>query len=261
VHIEGLPGFNPLQLKRVPIKMITDLSIPRSATPYILFQRTAYITFPKRLAFRIARKLLPFLNYERSVSLEAKLRNASICREYLEDIAQEYASIKDYLPKECERLMDIGCGVAGIDLFLDRHYGDRHPHIYLLDKSHIEEKVFYLYKDKGAFYNSLEVAREVLTSNGIDSDHVHLVEATDNNDINTDDRMDLIISLISWGFHYPVETYLDRAYETLKPGGALILDVRKDTGGIEAIEDKFGDYRVVLDGEKHLRVCATRPAT
>lgn len=238
--------------------MTADLSIPRSAASYILFQRTAYITFPKRTVFRIARKLLPFLNYERSVSLEAKLRNASICREYLEDISREYDSIKDYLPGECERLLDIGCGVAGIDLFLDQHYGNRQPHIYLLDKSHVEEKVFYLYKDKGAFYNSLEVAKEVLTTNGIDPGHVHLIEATDNNDINTDDRMDLIISLISWGFHYPVETYLDRAYETLKPGGRLIIDVRKETGGIEAIENKFGEYQVVLDDKKHLRVCATR---
>lgn len=37
---------------------------------------------------------------------------------------------------------------------------------------------------------------------------------------------DLIISILSWGFHYPVETYLPLANRSLLPGGKIILDLR-----------------------------------
>ena len=45
-----------------------------------------------------------------------------------------------------------------------------------------------------------------------------------------DGSVDLIYSHMSWGFHYPLETYLDAAAEILKPSGRLILlvdEVRK----------------------------------
>jgi len=41
---------------------------------------------------------------------------------------------------------------------------------------------------------------------------------------------DVVMSLWSWGFHYPLGTYLDAASEILKPSGRLILlvdEVRK----------------------------------
>jgi hypothetical protein len=38
---------------------------------------------------------------------------------------------------------------------------------------------------------------------------------------------DLVISLGSWCFHYPPATYLDAIFGRCRPGGVLILDVRK----------------------------------
>lgn len=39
--------------------------------------------------------------------------------------------------------------------------------------------------------------------------------------------LDLVISLVSWGFHFPVSTYLDQVHDLLREGGRLILDLRK----------------------------------
>ncbi|HEY6021416.1 MAG TPA: hypothetical protein VIY48_16370 [Candidatus Paceibacterota bacterium] len=51
--------------------------------------------------------------------------------------------------------------------------------------------------------------------------------------------LDLIISTQSWGYHYPVETYLGLAVRSLRPGGRIILDHRMNAkaahGGEQAM--------------------------
>lgn len=232
--------------------------MPDSATKYILFQRTAYLTLTKTLLFKVFRKLIPSLNYNRMVEFEAKLRSTKVKAMYLTDMEREYLSIKEFLPDNCSRILDIGCGVAGIDLFLNQHYLNREIEFLLLDKSRIEENIYYLYEVKGAFYNSLGIAREILVNSGIDEYRVHLIEATENNSIDIDKGVDLVLSLISWGYHYPVSTYLEKVYDLLKEGGTLILDVRKNTDGLDLLTQRFGGYRIILQTRKYLRVCATK---
>jgi SAM-dependent methyltransferase len=232
--------------------------IPDSATKYILFQRTEYLALAKTRTFRAFQKLLPLLNYNQIVELEARLRSRKVKEMYLIDMEAEYSSIKKFLPDNCSRILDIGCGVAGIDLFLNQHYLNGRVDFYLLDKSRVEKNVYYMYQSKGAFYNSLRVAREILMNNGIDANQIHLLEAKENNSIDMDKSVDLVLSLISWGFHYPVSIYLDQVYDLLNETGTLILDIRRSTDGLDLLTQKFGEYRVILETRKHTRVCATK---
>jgi len=238
--------------------MSNRYEIPNSATKYILFQRTGHQTFTKTLLYRGFRKLIPSFNYNCIVELEAKLRNKKVKWMYLIDMEREYSSIKKFLPDNCSRILDVGCGVAGIDLFLNQHYLNREIEFYLLDKTQIEENVYYMYEEKGAFYNSLGIAREILVNNGIDINKVHLIEATENNSIEIEKGVDLVISLISWGFHYPVSIYLEKVYDLLNGDGTLILDVRKNTDGLNLLSQRFGGYRVIIERGKYIRVCATK---
>jgi len=235
-----------------------QMSIPNEALKYILFQRTAYLWFHRTWAYRVLKKIIPFSFYNWEVAIEAKLSPARVKALYENDMRQEYASIKDFLPETCSSIMDIGCGVAGIDVFLNKHYQGLAPKFNLLDKTQTEPAVFYKFKTRAAFYNSLAVAKTMLMSNNIPENRVNLIEATDNNDININSSVDLIISLISWGFHYPVETYLDRAYEVLNEGGTLIIDVRKGTNGLDLIKNKFGKVDIIGSGEKYQRILARK---
>ncbi len=232
--------------------------IPTSAVKYILFQRTGYLLSVNSLLLRALRRACPFITYNFMVGLEAKLRPQKIIDMYFADMKREYESLKEFLPADCSRILDIGCGVAGIDVYLNRHYLDKGVEFCLLDRSQTDEKVYYLYEAKGAFYNSLDLARATLVNNGVDEGNVHLIEATENNEINIDENVDLVVSLISWGFHYPVSTYLDRAYDVLNKGGALILDIRKGTDGLDLIAERFGEYRKIYDAKKYARICATK---
>ena len=234
------------------------MKVPNEALKYILFQRTGYLRLTNTFAYRALNRITPFSIYNQVVTIESRINPSRIKKLFEDDIKNEYLSIKDFLPETCSSILDIGCGVAGIDVFLNYHYQDQHPTFYLLDKTHTEDSVFYAFNTKGAFYNSLNVAKTMLIENNTSERFVHLVEATDNNDIKIYRNVDLIISLISWGFHYPVETYLEKAYSLLVKGGSMIIDVRKGTNGIAMIKSLFDEVKIILDAEKFQRVLALK---
>lgn len=229
-------------------------NIPNNAVPYILYQRTAYLKFTHSLLYRGLKRISPISLYKPVVHLESLLRGTAIKTAYMSDMEKEYSIIGPYLPKDCASILDIGCGIAGINIFLNRHYEGKNVDFYLLDKSKIEDDVFYLFNQTGAFYNSLELARDVLEDNNIRPDHIHLIEANDKNEINVEGQIDLIISLISWGFHYPVSIYLDRAYDVLSEHGTMLIDVRKDTDGLALLKDKFNSVEIIEETQTRNRV-------
>lgn len=234
-----------------------DFKLPKNSIKYILFQRTGYMK--NNLFFRF---LTHFgyhkLFYKLSVYLKSFFFSDKIKTAFSKNIADEYSLIKKYLPEKAESILDIGCGVAGIDILLSRHYNND-VDIFLIDKTTIDKKVYYNFEKRGSFYNSLQISKSVLILNGVDNDRIHLQEATENNEIKFSHKFDIIISLFSCGFHYPVSTYLDEIYRKLSnKDGILILDIRKNTNGEKDIEKKFGNYQIICEGEKHIRILARR---
>ncbi len=239
--------------------MTTRIKIPGNAFKYILFQRTAYITYTEKLSYKLADKVLPGARYNATVEREAQERQEEISEAFNRDMGAEYEDVKSSLPENCRSVLDIGCGVAGIDIFLFEHFGSSEEiDFYLLDKSSIEEKVFYKFEEKGAFYNSLAVAKDLLEKNGIRPDKIHTMEVTPDNRININNKVDLVISLISWGFHYPVATYIERVHKILNDKGRLIMDIRKGQGGEEVIAKYFPDFKVISESRKSVRIVAER---
>jgi SAM-dependent methyltransferase len=240
--------------------MAEQMIIPDRAISYILFQRTAYLRFPAAFCYRLLTRWLPFQTplYNIVVAIESRLGVQRIKTFYTADMHREYATIRPALPQTCGAVLDIGCGVAGIDVLIQRHYRDRQIHFYLLDKSHVEKHVFYLFQDQGAFYNSLEVSGAMLTLNGVVPECVHLIEANDRYQIPAGTPIDLALSLLSWGFHYPVATYVRQVHDLLSPHGVAILDVRKGTDGLDVLRRSFRQVDTILSTEKFVRVAARK---
>jgi SAM-dependent methyltransferase len=237
------------------------IKIPEQSTAYILFQRTALLKWFRWKIVKAADRLLGGRVYSRLVAYEARTRTAEIEQAYVQDIASELALIRPYLPAAPRTIVDIGCGIAAIDAMLFHHY-DRPTNLtfILVDRSQVEEKVHYGFQSRGAFYNSLEAAKNCLVLNGVPEHNVVLKEAGDSIQIAPEGSVDLVISIISWGFHYPVDTYLTEVLRILKPGGSLILDVRRNTGGLELLHDHFDTVSEVAgaSSDRKVRVCATK---
>lgn len=239
--------------------MFSDITVPDEAVKYILFQRTGYLAYPKFGSLRMLKKLCPWSLYETYVMLESVFRRKKVKQLFNQDIVDEYENIKSYLPSECSRILDIGCGVGGMDVMLYRHYnGGGNIEFYLFDKTKLSGKIYYGFKKKAEFYNSLEIAEEILYSNGMEREKIHLLEVPDDYKINVKPDVDLIMSLLSWGFHYPVSKYIDQVYDILRHGGHLILDVRKKSGGEEEVGEMFSKMEKISEGKKYVRVLAIK---
>jgi SAM-dependent methyltransferase len=200
--------------------------------PYLLLQRTAY----QRLL-----KDVP---------------SATPAGLYHDEMAREFAHMKPFLPETAAHVLDIGCGLAGIDHFVDRHYKGSAT-IHLLDKNGVSDQVYYLFHDQAAYYCSLEMARTFLVFNGVSADRVVLHDVAKKG-FPRRVQFDLMLSLISWGFHYPVSAYLKHVRRWLAPSGVVILDIRKGTGGETELAKSIGPVSVIQEYPKRMRVAVRR---
>lgn len=131
--------------------------------------------------------------------------------DYRKEIELDFLMIEPHLPERVESILDIGCGMAGIDVFLKRKYPT--ARLELLDGDG-DMRPSYGFNRRCKPYNSRQATAELLKANGVSIDRWH--------DIGTKDELkaDLVISLISWGFHYPLAMY--------KASGLCIADLRRE---------------------------------
>lgn len=235
--------------------MNNKLQVPPEAVKYILFQRTNYLRFSNSVFYKAAHRIFPDTSYKLLITLESRFFRDHIINRYAESMHYEYANIKDFLPPKCEAVLDIGCGVAGVDPFISWHY--KNPiHFFLLDKSFTDNKVVYEYREKASFYNSLSIAQKLLIWNGIDETRIHLIEADDEYAVPIKTHIDLVISLLAWGFHFPVSTYLNQVLVNLHNDGTLIIDISKESDGINELRKKFQTVNVIREKKDHTRIVA-----
>jgi SAM-dependent methyltransferase len=145
-------------------------------------------------------------------------------------IHAEYREIAPLLAKLApKRVADIGCGYAFFDLFVAR---DLKSHVVLIDLESNELRHFG-FKSEGAAYSSLARAKELLRANGVAARRI----TTLNPSKRAPERVkpvDLVVSFLSCGFHYPVDSYLPFIEKALVPGGAGIFDLRERTADAQA---------------------------
>lgn len=146
-------------------------------------------------------------------------------RTHQSEVAADYLQIVPFLPTGCERIIDIGCGMAGISVLLKRRFPD--AELWLLDGDGTDPRDGWELKRETGF-SSRAAADELLAANGIVANRWL--------DINTKEKMeaDLVISLASWGYHYPLSTYnvtglciADLRKATEKPRGTIIQEYPK----------------------------------
>ena len=180
----------------------------------------------------------------------------SIWRAHKTEMMGVLDTMKTSLPTQSRSILDIGSGFGAIDLLLFHHY-EGAPNIHLLDKDDIaphKSSGFHDSAESFAPYNSFAYTRSFLERNGVPGDKIATTDiATET--FPQEEQFDLVLSLLAWGFHFPVSTYIDDVYNTLSPGGTLIMDVRKTTHGIDELEQKFGHRpTVIYEEEKFSRV-------
>lgn len=174
-------------------------------------------------------------------------------KEFIKNIEKEYIEMCKHLPKQVESILDIGCGLGAIDILLSKRYNQ--PELFLMDNSEINKKIYYGFKKKGACYNSFEETEKLMKVNYIKN--YNLIDIKGQR-LPVFEKMDLVISLLSCGYHYPVTEYLDYINTILSGTGALVIDVREYTDGIEIIKEVFPNIQEISHYNKSIRIIVRR---
>jgi SAM-dependent methyltransferase len=162
---------------------------------------------------------------------------------------KDYDMIKHTLPTQVENILDIGCGLGLIDLALYNHYNGN-VSINLLDKTNTisEDTSVRGFNKEYVFYNSMDATVETLTSNGVAENTLHAYEVNDESlQAIEGKQFDLIMSFLSCGWHYSIETYVELIKKTLKADGVLILDIRHNTGQLEYAMEHFNLVDTIIN--------------
>ncbi|MGD8307394.1 MAG: methyltransferase domain-containing protein [Ignavibacteria bacterium] len=162
--------------------------------------------------------------------------------EFLADIKNEFKLMVSYLPEKVNSILDIGCGIGAIDVLLHNFYYRDNPKIYLLDSEINNNEIVYGFNRGESFYNSFNATKQLMKANNIKNYTCHDIK----NGFPDITNVDLIISLLSWGYHYPVDEYLNNVRNCIADNGVLILNVRENTQGIKRLKSIFS-YIDIID--------------
>lgn len=162
---------------------------------------------------------------------------------------KDYDMIKNYLSTNVKNILDIGCGLGLIDIALYHHY-NKNTRLHLLDKTNSISKDTSVrgFNKEYIFYNSMDATKDTLLSNGVNSNDIFTYEADPKNiSLLKNNKYDLILSLLSCGWHYSIETYIDLIKSTLSEDGLLILDIRHNTGQLEYALEHFNLIHTIVN--------------
>ena len=177
---------------------------------------------------------VPYIRYQRSRYAEAKVPDPEeVKRRYAAHVAEDFAGMEPHLPENVSSILEIGCGMALLEVHMKRRYPD--ARLDLLDADTITRDGGAGYSNTPDQYTSRALTEMLLAANGVKVDRWH--------DIGTKALLeaDLIISMASWGYHYPLSTYKTR--------GLHIVDLRRKS------EPRRG--KVIFEGPKYDRCLFT----
>ena len=139
-----------------------------------------------------------------------------------------YKLIVEEFPNRNLNILDIGVGIGG---YHRKWIKENHCNVnlYLMDNSEFNFKALtYGHGDSNRYYNSLSLAKNFLLSIENPKVAIDTIEIKNEYPSKLPDSLDLIVSFISWGFHYPLEEYWSVIMNKMRSSSSLILvDVRK----------------------------------
>ncbi len=157
---------------------------------------------------------------------------------------KEFQTFKNYLPHSVNNIMDIGCGLGIINIYLNSIY-KKNTNFFLLDKNRVDKKIKYGFSSNYESYNDLSETKNLLLNNEINLDQINLfdVEKT----INIKEKIDLVISLKSMGYHYPLETYLNLFKKHCSQDAIFIFDISKGNYDSISLKRIFKKVEVIYE--------------
>lgn len=175
------------------------------------------------------------INYFQQKDLEKKTESLFL---------KEIKTFKNYLPNSVNNVMDIGCGLGIINIYLNKIFNNK-LNFFLLDKNRVDRKIKYGFSHNYESYNDLIETKNILLNNNFKNSCIKLINVE--NKIIINKKIDLVISLKSMGYHYPLEIYLNLFKKCCSKNTIFIFDVNEKYYKKNIIEKYFKTYKVIYE--------------
>lgn len=231
--------------------VITELNLPDRAVD-ILIRQGGYDDIIKKHFF--IKRIFPRWPLKPNKVHGNKKFVKSLLSHRSEAVNQHADVILKYVSRNIKSILDIGCGLGLVDIVLYKRIKP-YPDIYLLDKDNENQS---LNSVRGGFHQryiftaDLALTRDIFIQNGAKNDQIHFVDPSING-IASLPKIDLILSITSWGFHYPIETYWEGVQKVIHERSLLFIDLRKSQNGFEFLKEKFSYHCIVKETESLIR--------
>ena len=157
---------------------------------------------------------------------------------------KEFKTFRNYLPNSPENIMDIGCGLGIINIYLNEFF-EKKPVFFLLDKNRVDRKIKYGFSSNYESYNDLNETKNILLNNNIDTNRINLFDVEKQFLITK--KMDLVISLKSMGYHYPINTYIELLRNCCTKNTVFIFDIGDNQYDENYLKKIFDDVKIIYE--------------
>ena len=203
----------------------------------LLLQRIDLISEKQRIIRKKFGRFL-FTNFFVNFFISQKEIENKINDEFL----KEFNSIKNYLPKNSKNILDIGCGLGVINIYLNDYYSKK-TYFTLIDKNYVDKKVAYGFKNNSESYNKLEITKDFLILNGFKTEQLQLINADEK--VVLKNKYELIISLFSMGYHYSIENYIDIIKKISIKNTKFIFDLSMEYNELNEVKKYFNKVEII----------------
>lgn len=162
---------------------------------------------------------------------------------YLNMSMSEYEIIKNFIYRP-KRVLDLGCGLGRMSIFMNAKLQDDSIHYILADTTTVsrKDKPRFGWNHGEDFYNDLSLTEKFARSHGL-----HNFEIFDVNKQNMEfiKDVDLVMSFLSAGFHYPIENYMNTLLKISVDNCVMIFGVRKNKYSKNSFKEYFEDRQLI----------------
>jgi len=153
---------------------------------------------------------------------------------YTKMCESEFETFKEHI-KRPKVVLDLGCGLGRMSIYMNWILNDSDTHYILCDSTNKDVvSISYGWKPQYSFYSNLEKAEQLCKLNGLVN-----FEVIDIKSLSKLKNIDLVMSFLSVGFHYPIEDYIDTLMDITTQDCEMIFGVRKGKYNENSFSSKF----------------------
>jgi len=166
---------------------------------------------------------------------------------YMSLSSAEYKIIKNYV-KQPMNILEVGCGLGRMSAYLNSTL-NYNPRFILMDSTvSIWGNGYGWNQDpkKQIFYNNLNMAEKFCALNGLTNIELFDISKRDLEELKD---IDMVMSFVSMGFHYPLSIYFDKLMKITTQDCLFTIGVNKDKYTAEEFEKDFELTKLIPVGK------------